>query len=410
MDLPFTQIKVGSAYTRSGLASLWGYEDYHAIARGVVTPRDSNKIILFVTQEKQHHLVQYHDNLANGVLEWDGPEDHWAEERMTASPRSVDEIHLFYRLKHHEPFIYIGQLLLESFKKYIDRPSRFVFSTVDDITKTKYGLEWTAEEIDSIVEDYFALRSKFLHKEKYVKADYYRTSEEKTGRTRKSVEYKYRNISATLERLSLPWIQGCSPLHNFQSELLRSVEKRVCSEWVKDITEVPVIPGFTELEHPFVHAPPDLSDPIKSTNQELERLARKFDAAWRDDRNRRLGDAGEKLVVEHEVSRLKSFGRPDLAKKVKWVSKEEGDGAGYDIRSYTPNGAERLLEVKTTIGHERTPFYLTRNEREVANEKPEKFRIFRLHDWGTQLGAFIIKPPLESSLILEPTIYMASFG
>jgi Domain of unknown function (DUF3883) len=55
-----------------------------------------------------------------------------------------------------------------------------------------------------------------------------------------------------------------------------------------------------------------------------------------------------------------------LASKVKWVAQEDGDGAGYDILSFSPNGQERFLEVKTTVGHQRTPFFLSRNEKDFA--------------------------------------------
>jgi hypothetical protein len=45
---------------------------------------------------------------------------------------------------------------------------------------------------------------------------------------------------------------------------------------------------------------------------------------------------------------------------------EEGDGAGFDIASFDPDGRERFIEVKTTNGAATTPFFLTRNEMAVA--------------------------------------------
>lgn len=53
MPVSFGQITVSQSYSRNELAKLWGYASMHAIARGVVTPKDDNKIILFVTREKQ---------------------------------------------------------------------------------------------------------------------------------------------------------------------------------------------------------------------------------------------------------------------------------------------------------------------------------------------------------------------
>lgn len=77
--------------------------------------------------------------------------------------------------------------------------------------------------------------------------------------------------------------------------------------------------------------------------------------------------------------------------------------AAYDVLCYDRSGRERFLEFKTTIGHKRTPFYLTRNARDFAEEAADRFRIFRLYDWGQTPKAFLIHPPLDASLILQPT-------
>ena len=63
-------------------------------------------------------------------------------------------------------------------------------------------------------------------------------------------------------------------------------------------------------------------------------------------------------------------GRTDLAQRIRWVSHVDGDGAGYDIQSYEIDGDERLIEVKTTNGWERTPFHITRNELAVSRGSP----------------------------------------
>ena len=43
MLITFTEVEVGVAYSRQKLAELWGYTSFHAIARGVVTPRNDKK-------------------------------------------------------------------------------------------------------------------------------------------------------------------------------------------------------------------------------------------------------------------------------------------------------------------------------------------------------------------------------
>jgi hypothetical protein len=140
----------------------------------------------------------------------------------------------------------------------------------------------------------------------------------------------------------------------------------------------------------------------------LERLIRKFDPAARDQLNRALGRAGEERIVEFERRTLIALERSDLARKVRWISEEEGDGAGYDIRSYDPSGAERLIEVKTTRGGNTTPFYLTRNENDLAAERPDAFRLYRLYDYSKRPGLFTLTPPLEQVLQLEPMTFRAS--
>ena len=64
----------------------------------------------------------------------------------------------------------------------------------------------------------------------------------------------------------------------------------------------------------------------------------KFDVAGRDERNRALGRAGRRARRCTRASALKVAGRDDLARKVRWVSEEDGDGAGYDIASFAPDG------------------------------------------------------------------------
>jgi hypothetical protein len=135
--------------------------------------------------------------------------------------------------------------------------------------------------------------------------------------------------------------------------------------------------GLREAAQIWIGPPPTLSN--QPPPQEMEQMlyvAKKFDVAGRDERNRALGRAGEERVVAHERSALKLADREDLARKVRWISEEDGDGAGYDIASFTSDGRERLIEVKTTNGWERTPFYISRNELAVAEERRSEWAPF----------------------------------
>jgi hypothetical protein len=155
--------------------------------------------------------------------------------------------------------------------------------------------------------------------------------------------------------------------------------------------------------------PPSQTTPTQPSPERLRRLVQKFDPVQRDHRNRALGKAGEAFVVGVERKQLTQADREDLAGKIRWVAEEDGDGAGYDIYSFDSHGHERLIEVKTTNGAARTPFFLSRNEYEVAAERPTDWSIYRVHLFARQPRIFKISPPLEDMVRLRPETWRASF-
>ncbi|WP_082512668.1 DUF3883 domain-containing protein [Afipia sp. Root123D2] len=271
----------------------------------------------------------------------------------------------------------------------------------------RFGQDWTDEELDLIVTDYFAMLASELRNETYNKSEFRRSLVKATGRTDGSIERKHQNLSAVFVELGLPTIAGYKPLVNFQKSILDAVERHLIQN-PSDLSYNPPSPGFHKAPELFVESPPSLR-PATTKQVELERLIRKFDPVERDFRNRALGKAGEEIVLNFECSQLSLRGRSDLAKQVKWVSQEIGDGAGYDIHSYNVDGSERLIEVKTTVGLETTPFYLTRNELSFSRERPTEFRICRLYDFSRKPRMFELSPPLDKLVRLEPLTFSASF-
>jgi putative restriction endonuclease len=130
MPVQFDSIKVGSEWERKELAELWGYKSFHAIARGVFTPANLNKIVLFVTEQKQASLAQYCDELSENTLIWEGEDGHGNDQRIAKSSENADVIHVFYRKRHHQMFKYIGKVKLQSCRIFSDTPSKFVFQVV----------------------------------------------------------------------------------------------------------------------------------------------------------------------------------------------------------------------------------------------------------------------------------------
>lgn len=267
---------------------------------------------------------------------------------------------------------------------------------------------WTDEELDLIVADYFTMLNEELACNAYNKAQHNRLLRSQIDRSGSSIEFKHRNISAVLVKLGLPRIVGYWPAENYQRAIIAAVDRYLSRNPLALHPET-AISGVAERANLFVGAPPPLR-PFAPRSADVERLVRKFDPVERDFRNRKLGRKGEELVFHFERQRLQKLDRPDLAKRIRWISEELGDGAGYDILSFDAKGQERLLEVKTTVGSDTTPFYITRNELSLASERPDAFRLCRVFEFSTNPRMFELAPPLEKLIHLSPLSYEASFS
>lgn len=78
--------------------------------------------------------------------------------------------------------------------------------------------------------------------------------------------------------------------------------------------------------------------------------------------------------------------------------------------SFRADGLERFIEVKTTNGTARTPFFLTKNEKHFAEENPISWELYRVHLFAKSPRVFVMQAPLGSSLILRPETWRASFN
>jgi hypothetical protein len=271
--------------------------------------------------------------------------------------------------------------------------------------EAKRGTNWHDAELDAIVADYFAMLADDLSGRPYVKSRRSAALMSQIGRTHRSVEFKHQNISAVLDELGMPWIPGYKPKKNYQKAIFDAID-RYLSSHPEILRPVPIQPS--RLPNEIFVAPPLASD-HRGMPGRLRQLIQKFDPAERDSRNRSLGKAGEEFVVDIEKRQLREADRADLAVQVRWTSVEDGDGAGYDVLSFHPGGAERLIEVKTTNGSARTPFFLSRNECAIAAERSENWLIYRVHLFATCPHIFTIAPPLENALKLTPEIWRARF-
>lgn len=269
------------------------------------------------------------------------------------------------------------------------------------------GEDWSDAENDLIVSDYFDMLRMELSGADYVKAEHRRRlSPRLNGRSDGSIEFKHQNISAVMLGLGEPRIKGYKPASAFQMSLVDAVWRRLQAHegWQRGSAKAVRDPASLWIGPPPTHSnePPPVEPAL------LNRVLQKYDVAARDEANRALGLAGEELILEHERFTLRLQGREDLAERIIWTSRDQGDGAGYDIASFEPDGTPRLIEVKTTNGWERTPFHISRNELAVASEHRDIWHLLRLFDFAREPRAFALRPPLEAHVALTPTSFLAS--
>lgn len=110
-----------------------------------------------------------------------------------------------------------------------------------------------------------------------------------------------------------------------------------------------------------------------------KRIKGKIDYEAEARKLRKLGDRGEKIVMNLEARRLRDGNREDLIEKIDRVSLKS-DSYGYDIRSFEIDGRERYIEVKATTGKiGNANFFLSANELRVAEES-ENYFIYMVYD------------------------------
>jgi hypothetical protein len=100
--------------------------------------------------------------------------------------------------------------------------------------------------------------------------------------------------------------------------------------------------------------------------------------------NKRIGDLGELWVIKYETERLIKYGIRNIADKIKHISKEKGDGAGFDIKSVDENSNEIYIEVKTTVGDLNTPFFITRQELERSILEKGRYFLYRVYNFDSE--------------------------
>ncbi|MFB1077172.1 DUF3427 domain-containing protein [Photobacterium damselae] len=177
-------------------------------------------------------------------------------------------------------------------------------------------------------------------------------------------------------------------------------------------------PGTTKIDDNLknISATKLMESPIpKALNKmptKTRKSSRKSKVNWaeRDEHNRNLGLAGERLVVQYEKKHLININRPDLAEKVEHTALDD-DYAGYDVVSFDDDGREKYIEVKTTKQSANTAFFISRNEVQVSRDKGNQYWLYRVYHFNSETGIakfYSVNGPIDNMFDLQPENFKAA--
>jgi hypothetical protein len=277
--------------------------------------------------------------------------------------------------------------------------------------------DWTREEVEATVANYFEMLEAELHDRPVNKAERNRALQKIVHRSRGSIEFKHQNISAVLIELGCRYVDGYKPRRNYQ-DLLRTVivdrlkRSKALRELLEKTADAPAKRTTPATDILDVIVPVPRLEPLR--NRKGNAVLRDssvpppvVDYIEREQRNRSLGDAGEDFVMEYEHKRLWTAGQKKLADKVDRVSVTKGNHLGYDVHSFEESGGPRLIEVKTTRAGAMTPFFVSRNEVRVSEAEESTYHLYRVHRFEADAKIFILKGALPGTCDLDPTEFRA---
>lgn len=274
---------------------------------------------------------------------------------------------------------------------------------------------WSKIEVELIVADYFDMLIKELNRIPYKKADHRRQILPLlNNRSEGSIEFKHQNISAILINLGRPYITGYLPRYNYQNLLEDEVinylihHSEIESYFQKFVEKDLIKPQITFNFEKLIVTPPEIVS-VTEPKVSYQHKSIKINYLEKEQYNKALGLFGEELVIEFEKWNLIKLGKENLADKIEWISKVEGDGAGYDILSKNLNGTDKYIEVKTTRLGKETPFFFSSNELQFSIKKAPDYHLYRLFNAENDAKLFQKNGALNSICKSVPTMYKGYF-
>jgi Domain of unknown function (DUF3883) len=275
------------------------------------------------------------------------------------------------------------------------------------------NIDWSYNEVELIVGDYFSMLVDELKNIPINKASHRKSLMPLlNNRSDGSVEFKHQNISAVLLGMGLPFIKGYKPRFNFQKDILIST---VQNYLIKNPNIEYIFSDFADRnDNPYLLKSFDnwaVDPPVNDKSERLEQIRRpiKINYLEREQNNRLLGLQGEELALQYERFLLINNGRGYLADKVEWVSKEQGDGLGFDILSRNFNGTDKYIEVKTTKLGKEAPFFFSANEYNFSQQNFSDYHLYRIFDFANIPKIFVLSGSFDSFCKVEAVNYKGIF-
>lgn len=199
----------------------------------------------------------------------------------------------------------------------------------------------------------------------------------------------------------LNWANLINRTNNFISKYDKLYEDAIKYVWGKEKFKQP----SNSLEEVDPPDPQTLSPTIPTFK------GRKTNFIKKHKESKKLGEAGELLVIDFEEKKLKGLLKPGM--KIEHTSKDIGDGTGYDIKSYDKYGNEIFIEVKTTKSSDKkVVFNITPTELECSRIKNKSYWLYRVYNFDKSNNSgrvYKINGNLYDVLDTQPDSYIAVF-
>jgi hypothetical protein len=272
---------------------------------------------------------------------------------------------------------------------------------------------WTRQEVELIVAEYFAMLLKEQSGIPFNKTEV-RTSllPLLNSRSGASIEFKNQNISAVLAKSGQPYIRGYVPAYNYQKLL-----EEVVLSYIRQKPEVEntfrlfaeTVPERVALEFDSIVEGIPVKKLLLKEPDQVYRTPVKVNYIELEQANQVVGKMGERIALEYERWRLVQEGKESLADKVEWIAETQGDGLGYDILSRNADGTDRYIEVKTTKLTKEAPFYFSSLEYDFSKRKAGQFFLYRVFNLKAAPKLFIANGAYDQFCNVRPRQFTASF-